>query len=434
VLLVLAAPATSSRHRAGAASFDPSRASIDIGHAIAVHRDGKIVMAGISRRGSQYDFALARYTTRGKLDSSFARGGLLLTDVGREASGLAALTEQVDGKLILAGGAYVSEHQGAFAVSRYTRRGALDTTFGRGGTVLTPYRKPRPGKFSLAYVSGVALQPDGRIVVAGMTTDVVSDSRVALARYRRAGKLDATFGTNGKVEIDSSPLRGVVVNAVALQRDGKIVVVGSGPAQKQSHFTVARFTSRGTIDRGFGTGGKVITVLGHWSLASAVAIQADGKVVVAGWVDLANSGPQLGVARYLPSGQPDPDFGTDGTVLTDFALRSFVPRMLIQPDGRIVVAVGLDGPRRFGVGRYDVDGTLDPTFGEGGKVRTRFRAGSSAQAVARQRDGKIVAAGSAGGDFAVARYTADGTLDQSFGADGRVTTPLGPAWFRRHGP
>jgi uncharacterized delta-60 repeat protein len=107
--------------------------------------------------------------------------------------------------------------------------------------------------------------------------------------------------------------------------------------------------------------------------------------------------------------------------------------MLIQPDGRIIVAVGLDGPRRFGVGRYDVDGTLDPTFGEGGKVRTRFRAGSSAQAVARQRDGKIVAAGSAGGDFAVARYMADGTLDQSFGADGRVTTPLGPVWLRRRG-
>jgi uncharacterized delta-60 repeat protein len=100
---------------------------------------------------------------------------------------------------------------------------------------------------------------------------------------------------------------------------------------------------------------------------------------------------------------------------------------------RPVVADGLAGPRRFGVGRYDVDGTLDPTFGEDRKVQARFRSGSSPQAVARQRDGKIVAAGSAGGDFAVARYTAGGTLDRSFGGDGRVTTPLGPEWRRRGG-
>jgi uncharacterized delta-60 repeat protein len=411
-----------------AKAFDPSRASIDVGYSAVLQRDGKIVVAGISRRDSHYDFALARYKTGGKLDSSFARNGLLLADVGREASGRAALAEQADGKLILAGGAWVSEHQGGFAVSRYTRGGELDATFGRGGTAVTPYRKPRPGKFSLALVGGVALQPDGRIVVAG-----VSDYRVALARYRRNGTLDATFGTGGKVEVGSGLLRDVGVNAVALQRDGKIVVAGYGPARKQSHFTVARFTSRGAIDRSFGNGGKVATVLGYSSYPSALAIQEDGKIVAAGRVEVPNSGSQLGLARYLPNGQADRDFGTEGTVLTDFALSSYVAGMLIQPDGRIVVACGLAGPRRFGVARYDVDGVLDPTFGEDGKVRTRFRAGSSAQAVARQRDGKIVAAGSAGGDFALARYAAGGTLDPSFGGDGRVTTPLGPAWLRRGG-
>ena len=436
VLLVLAAPATSSRMRDGASdatAFDPSLASVDVGHSAVVQRDGKIVVAGISRRSHQSEFALARYTTRGKLDSSFARDGLLLTDVGREAdySSVAALAEQVDGKLILAGGVYVdvSGYRGAFAVSRYRRRGALDTTFGRGGTVLTPYRKPRPGKFSLAYVSGVALQPDGRIVVAGTTTNITNVIRLALARYTRTGTLDPTFGKRGKVEVEAGSLRGVVVRALALQRDGKIVVAGRKHLQGGSHFTIARFTSRGAIDRSFGNDGRVTTVLGHESYAGAVAIQADGKIVAAGSVD-----SHLGLARYLASGLPDPDFGTDGTVLTDFALRSFSsPEIVIQPDGRIVVACSLDGPRRFGLGRYDVDGTLDPTFGEGAKVRTRFRAGSGARTVALQRDGKIVAAGSAGGDFAVARYTAGGTLDRSFGGDGRVTTPLGPAWLRRGG-
>jgi uncharacterized delta-60 repeat protein len=429
MLLVLAAPATSSRT---GASFDPSLASVDVGHSAVVQRDGKIVVAGISRRGHQSEFALARYRASGKLDFSFARGGLLLTDVGREASGLATLAEQVDGKLIVAGGVYVdvSGYRGAFAVSRYTRRGALDTTFGRGGTVLTAFRKPRPGKFSIAYVFGVALQPDGRIVVAGITTNV-HVTRVALARYTRTGTLDPTFGKRGKVEIESGSLRGMGLRALALQRDGKIVVAGHKNVQGGSHFTIARFTSRGAIDRSFGNDGRVTTVHGY---SSAVAIQSDGKIVAAGQVEVAGSGSQLGLARYLPSGLPDPSFGTDGTVLTDFALESFSsPEIVIQPDGRIIVACSLDGPRRFGLGRYALDGTLDPTFGEGGKVRTRFRAGSAARAVALQRDGKIVAAGSAGGDFAVARYTPGGTLDQSFGGGGRVTTPLGPEWRRRGG-
>jgi uncharacterized delta-60 repeat protein len=415
-----------------ATAFDPSRASIDVGYSAVVQRDGKIVVAGISRRGSQYDYALARYRTNGKLDSSFARGGVLLASVARGASGADVITEQPDGKLVVAGAAWVSERQSAFSVSRYTPRGALDATFGRGGTVLTAFRKPRPGKFAETWMSGLALQRDGRIVAAARTIDF-NVTRVALARYTRVGTLDATFGKGGKVEIDSGPLRGVGVRALVLQRDGKIVVAGYGRSRgRVLDFAVARLTSRGAIDRSFGNDGRVTTPLGYQSDAGAVAIQADGKIVAAGSVEVAHAGTQLGLARYLLSGVPDPSFGTDGTVLTDFALQSF-PEIVIQPDSRIVVACGLDGPRRFGLGRYDVDGTLDPTFGEGGKVRTRFPAGSEARTVALQRDGKIVAAGSAGGDFAVARYAAGGTLDRSFGGDGRVTTPLGPAWLRRGG-
>lgn len=427
MLLLLAAPATSSRN---ATSFNPSRASIDIGQAVVVQRDGKIVLAGTSRRGSRYDFALARYTTNGKLDPSFAKGGLLLASVGRGASGANAIAEQRDGKLIVAGRAYVSYHQSAFAVARYTRQGVIDRAFGRDGKALTAFRKPEQGKFSVASVSGVALQRDGRIVTAGVTSDVVRVTRVALARYTRVGRLDVGFGKGGKVEIDSGPLRGVGVRAVALQRDGKVVVVGYGSTGKQNHFTVARFTKRGAVDRGFGNGGRVTTVLGHWSEAGAVAVQADGKIVVAGSVQVVGAGTQLGLVRYLQDGRSDLDFGTDGTVLTDFAVQG-PPAVVIQPDGRIVVACGLNGPRRFGLSRYDVDGALDPTFGEVGKVRTKFRAGSAARGVARQRDGRIVAAGSAGGDFAVARYTTEGTLDRSFGSGGTVITPLGPAWLPR---
>jgi uncharacterized delta-60 repeat protein len=104
--------------------------------------------------------------------------------------------------------------------------------------------------------------------------------------------------------------------------------------------------------------------------------------------------------------------------VTNFAVNGR-PAIAIQPDGKIVIACGVGNPRRFGLARYDARGALDPTFGEGGKVRTRFAKGSTAHAVALQRDGKIVAAGSSGGDFALARYTVDGELDESFGAGGR---------------
>jgi uncharacterized delta-60 repeat protein len=102
--------------------------------------------------------------------------------------------------------------------------------------------------------------------------------------------------------------------------------------------------------------------------------------------------------------------------------------LALQPDGKIVAACGLNGPRRFGVARYDVDGMLDPGFGDGGQVRTRFSSGAAAHAVVVQPDGKIVVGGNSGGDFALARYTTDGILDTGFGHGGIVTTPLGPAW------
>jgi uncharacterized delta-60 repeat protein len=139
---------------------------------------------------------------------------------------------------------------------------------------------------------------------------------------------------------------------------------------------------------------------------------------------------QLGVVRLLANGRIDTTFGTNGTVLTNFALNSG-PSLALQPDGKIVAACGLSDLRRFGIARYLPDGSLDPTFGEGGKVRTRFQERSIARDVAVTRNGKILVAGSMGGDFALARYNGDGSLDESFGVNGLVRAPLGPAWVER---
>jgi len=431
-LLVLAASAASSLERGRVnteASFDPSAASIDIGDGVVVERNGMIVVAGLSRRGGRYQFGLARYRPNGTLDPRFGTGGRVLTSFPRGGSGDAALAEQPDGKLVVAGVAWAAKNQSVFGIGRYTRRGRLDPSFGHGGTVMTPAPAPRRGKFSVTYAGGLVLQRDGKLVVAGARTNIKDHLGIALARYTSAGTLDPTFGVRGKVEPDLGSRSGAAESGVALQADGKIVTAGYSSLP---HLAAARFTTRGALDAGFGSAGTVVTPVGGWSEAGGVAIQPDRRIVVAASASLPNRGVQLAVVRYLPNGRVDTSFGVNGTVVTNFAVNGR-PAIAIQPDGKIVVACGVGNPRRFGLARYDARGALDPTFGEGGKIRTRFGDGSTAHAVALQADGKIVVAGSSGGDFALARYARDGSLDESFGTAGLVTTPLGPAWLRRSG-
>ena len=383
------------------------------------------MVAGLSRRYSRWEFALARYRPDGRLLAGFGKGGLVLTQMGRGTNGVYAVAEQPGGNLVAVGGAYTAPNQSGFGVVRYTPRGRLDLTFGSRGKVITTFARPGGGRLAYGSADDVALQPDGRIVAAGNVTNVVDESKSVLVRYTTRGALDTSFGTGGKT------LSTAAVGAVALQPDGKIVIAGSGatPSERLPHFLVARLTRRGRIDRSFGSGGSVVTTLGDFGPGSDVAIQPDGRIVLVGRVAVRGR-YQLGLVRYLPSGRSDSSFGANGTVVTNFAVYDS-PALALQPDGKIVAACGLSSPNRFGVARYTADGKLDPTFGEGGRVRTRFPERSVARDVAITPDGKILVAGSTGGDFALARYTRDGSLDPSFGADGLVRTPLGPAWLRK---
>ena len=288
--VMLMVPAASSRPNR--AVLDPSAASIDVGYSLALQRDGTLVLVGLSRRGGRDEFALVRYRSNGRIDRSFGADGIVLTAFGGRASDATAVVELADGKLIVAGGADVSERQRGFAVARYTRRGALDPTFGRGGKVTTALAAPPPpNRFNLSSAEGVAVQPDGKLVVAGTTTNIVDVTRIALARYTTAGRLDPTFGTGGTVKAHLISGNTMSARTVALQRDSKIIVAGSSLVRNaklnlsESRFTVVRFTGRGAPDARFGTGGKVVTPpLGYWDEASSVALQPDGKVVVAGSV------------------------------------------------------------------------------------------------------------------------------------------------------
>ena len=233
------------------------------------------------------------------------------------------------------------------------------------------------------------------------------------------GSLDPRFGKGGKVVTKVG--LGSDAQALALQRDGKIVIAGWDVyTGSNDEFALARYTRRGTLDSSFGKGGIVRTRVGLSSGAYAVTIQKDGKIVAAGWTfDGATS--NFALTRYRRNGSLDPTFGNGG--------RASVPSgiavaLAVQPDGKILAGGGRD--RDFAVVRYRHDGTLDPGFGAGGIVSTPVALSSShINALTVQSDGKIVAAGSASGhevsEMAFARYNPDGSLDTSFGSGGTAT-------------
>ena len=437
-LLALTASAASSRAQnvAGANPLGKSGSlSRDLAYALAIQRDGRLVVAGRSAYGG-WRFALARYTAGGKLDPSFGGDGKVVTAFGsRGYSWTSALAIQRDGKLVAAGRSRVTALSDDSAVGRYSARGRLDSSFGRGGKVLTDFgsRKRVSG-----WANAVAIQADGKLVVAG-SSGIIADGpwRFALSRYTARGKLDPTFGSGGKVLTRFGPVSDSAV-AVAIQRDGKIVAAGSD-VRNHAVFALARYTPGGKLDPSFGSGGKVLTDLGLWSDARAVAIQADGKLVVAGVGRLSD----FAVARYAADGKLDPSFGSGGKVVTNFGFigdcavdcsesEEGANAVAIQADGKLLVAGSSNARGEYGekvccitdfaLVRYNADGSLDVSFGRGGKVLTHFVGGSGVAGIGIQADGKIVAAGGGAGYFALTRYTALGKLDSSFGSGGKVMT------------
>ncbi len=180
----------------------------------------------------------------------------------------------------------------------------------------------------------------------------------------------------------------------------------------------------GDLDVTFGDDGMVTTDFGTESVGNAVAPQKDGKIVVAGAADV-NEDSLFGIARYNVDGSLDATFGMEGTVTTFFDEGEGQGNAIaLQKDGKIVVAGTVD-PGGFGVARYNVDGSLDATFGTGGKVTTIFTGSDEGNAIVLQKDGKIVMAGTTSTDFAIARYNTDGSLDISFGTEGKVITDFG---------
>lgn len=350
----------------------------------------------------------------GDPDTGFGRRGKVTTNFTSRDDFAIEIAIQADGKIVAAGTAALE----AFALTRYRRNGTIDPSFGDGGKVVTSFV---PG-ITLAY--GVAIQADGRIVAAGSADD---ENQFALARYNADGSLDPSFDGDGKVTATFTDDHDFALD-VAIQSDGGIVAVGTGSF---TQFGVMRFDADGSLDGSFGEAGKVLTdITGGLDVAFALAIQPDGKIVAAGRA--AGAGGRFALVRYDTDGTLDGSFGESGIVMTNFTRgHDAVRDVLIQVDGKIVAAGRARGAAgRFALARYRSDGTLDPTFGRGGRVLTNFSPGLDlALGLAVQTNGRIVAAGHAGGpnhSFAVARYRANGRLDRSFADDGKETVDFTP--------
>lgn len=400
--------------------------NIDRANAVAIQSDGKIVAAGSSFSSAKTveDFIVARYNANGSLDKRFGSNGKITTDFFRNVDVINAIAIQPDGKIVVGGVAQLAGSGGTprvFALARYTSDGRPDPGFGSGGSLTTNFG----GTF--ASVSAIMVQPDGKIVVAG-TADFNprvpgSGLDFALARYLPNGGLDASFGDAGKVVFDFFGSFDQA-NTAAIQPDGKIIVAGSASYDSFNRdigFALTRINPDGSTDFGFGSGGKQITdFFDAGAKANGIVIQPDGRFVVAGTASDSATRPvatDFALARYNSDGSLDSSFGIGGETAVPFSdsASEQANALAVAPDGKIIVAgtafKTFATPPDFAVRRYNSDGSVDKSFGTDGSMTTDFSAGTdNAQAVAIQADGNVVVAGRAfrsSFDLSLARYRND---------------------------
>jgi uncharacterized delta-60 repeat protein len=390
----------------------------------------------------------------GKLDPGFGQGGVVVTATapGAGADGQNGLAVQRDGRILVGGssdmGVAAGGHQ--WRISRYTHAGELDDSFGAGGTVTTSMSST--GGFD-EHIWNLARDADGKVVAAGDAVTATGGFDVALARFNSDGTLDRSFGTAGRVTTAVGPgTRRDRAHDVAVLADGKIVVAGfadMGPGAGARNFMLARYNPDGSLDGTFGSGGIVVTSVAPGDnndivTTNGLTIDAAGRIVVTGQANMGSAagGVNVALARYLPSGSLDSSFDGDGIVTTAVASADNFDTLVaaaIDEDGKIITAGVADtGGFVFDLAlvRYKPDGSLDASFGTGGKVTMNVGPGNTddlIQDLVVQSTGKIVVGGGVAataievdGDFLVARFNSDGSLDPSLGNGGIVKTSTAP--------
>jgi uncharacterized delta-60 repeat protein len=378
----------------------------DVARAIAIQPDGKIVAVG-ERHGSGVSLlAVSRYNVDGSLDSSFDGDGKLIWDLNN-GDIYSEVAIQGDGKIIIGGTCSCDAPRDQLLVIRLTGDGSLDTTFNEKGYVTTGF-----GTHNDAFLQGLAIQPDGKILVGGYKDYDSYHGDFILVRYNIDGRLDAGFGSGGKVVTN-------IINddkgfGLALQGDGKIVMVGRSGYRPNQDFIVARYNSNGSLDTSFSGDGIVTTdIAGTNDYATDVIIQPEGEIVVTGG-SVGGGIERIAVVRYNRNGSLDTSFDSDGkTTLSVGSGNSYAFEGAIQQDGSLVLAgyvIQADGDRDFAIVRLLSNGSLDNSFSGDGIQTTDVRGFSDyGYSIAIQDDGKIIVGGESvnyknDGDFALVRY------------------------------
>jgi uncharacterized delta-60 repeat protein len=445
------------------------------GWAIDRQADGKILVVGHAGNGASYGSVVVRYTSDGVLDTTFNQTGYVLSYFGRNNSGNEVVV-QPDGKIIVAG---TSDKN--FVITRYNINGTLDPSFGLGGyfsfsfrgweeayevavdsknriVMLGPdgsnsivSRNNNDGKEDISFdingrlvapgcniengAGALAIQNDNKIIIGGSYDSSYFNNSFRLfrlIRYLENGNLDESFGNAGRV--GTWFYYNDIVNSIALQPDGKIIAAGqtTTPSTNIHAFALARYNTDGSLDNSFDGDGKVITNVGGYNGANSVKIQQDGKIIAAGTTD-----NNFAIIRYNINGSLDVSFDSDGIAITDFGSDGYesATDIAIQKDGKILAAgktrISNTNNYEFALSRYNIDGSLDITFGSSGKVLTGIISTGGTQSLVIQKDGKIIVAGvglainNSSPDILSIRYNNNGSIDSTFGESGVLITDFG---------
>jgi uncharacterized delta-60 repeat protein len=375
----------------------------------------------------------------GDLDATFDGDGRVTTDVNAahpfRSDTVFDIAIQSNGKILAAGYNYIpaSDIQD-FAVTRYSpTNGALDPTFSGDGKLITNF-----GGADVAY--NVAVQSDGKIVVSGEVCGApfsVGGCDVAVARYNPGGSPDTSFSGDGRVVQDFGGDDNGSIGGLAIDGNGRIVVAGYMWNGADYDFAVYRFLSNGNLDTTFSGDGLLKTNFGAGrpDIATVLAIQPDGKIIVAGH-RYNGSNYDFAVARLKPNGVLDTTFSGDGRQTTDFGGDDRLWGFAGMQDGRFVtVGTTTAGISKLAMARYKAgcnpDDCLDTSFNVTGKKVFTISPGIPAFGGdgVIQPDGKILVAGGSGSDFALVRLKPNGAFDTSFNANGKVTVDFGGSDF-----
>jgi uncharacterized delta-60 repeat protein len=400
--------------------FIASQTITDTATAVHIQPDGKILVTGFAMNGAAIDdFCALRLTSTGTFDTTFGNAGLVTTGI------VAGGSDQSYDSVLLSNGSVllVGAAEGRIVMVRYLTDGSLDPSFGGTGIVTATLGNPE------AQASGVILHSDGSIFLAGSLLYSPTDRDLAIFKFRGDGLLDESFGPAG-IETTGFGWTRDVAHDLVIQPDGKIVATGPSRINSAStidKFAVARYLPNGTLDASFAAFGKsTFFVSNGTDVPNSVALQSDGKIVIVG---SAGTGPASNFAalRLSGTGSNDSTFGSGGRLQVSFGTGEDVAYdVAVQDDGKLLMAgySTINSNRDLSIVRLNVNGTFDTTFATGGGLTVNFDEREDiAKAVEVSSNGEIFLAGqtrlpSGEANLIVLKLTAKGTLDTSFGNNG----------------